>query len=59
MVELTFASRAQHFVPLALLRYIADNSTLPSEIEYIGDAGAKAIKGISSSDTIDVSLTQI
>ncbi|KAF9461992.1 PUA-like domain-containing protein [Collybia nuda] len=46
MVELTFKSRAQNFVPLALLRYIADNSTLPPEIEYIGDTGAKAIKAM-------------
>lgn len=45
MVELTFVSRATHFVPLALLRYIAEISGLPSEIEYIGETGFKAIKG--------------
>lgn len=45
MVDLTFASRAQHFVPLSLLRYIADNPSLPDEIKYIGEEGGSAIKG--------------
>jgi hypothetical protein len=45
MVELTFVSRAKNFVPLALLKYISESSTLPAEIDYIGDSGAKAIKG--------------
>lgn len=45
MVELTFVSRAAHFVPLALLRHIAEISGLPSEIEYISETGFKAIKG--------------
>ena len=47
MVDLTFTSRAIHFIPLALLRYIADLSPqqLPEEIAYLGDHGIKAIKG--------------
>ena len=52
MVELTFTSRAVHFVPLALLRYIADLApqVLPEEIAYIGDHGIKAIKGALVTD---------
>ena len=48
MVDLTFTSRAIHFIPLALLRYIADLSPqqLPKEIAYLGDHGIKAIKGV-------------
>lgn len=47
MVDLTFTSRAIHFIPLALLRYIADlpPQQLPEEIAYLGDHGVKAIKG--------------
>jgi len=48
MVDLTFTSLAAHFIPLALLRYIADlpPQVLPKEIAYIGDHGIKAIKGM-------------
>jgi hypothetical protein len=47
MVDLTFGSRAQHFVPLALLRFIADSTSPspPAGLEYLGDAGVAAIKG--------------
>jgi hypothetical protein len=45
MVDLTFSSRAQHFVPLSLLRFVADHPNLPDEIKYIGEEGASAIKG--------------
>lgn len=47
MVDLTFISRVKHFIPLALLRYIADLAPqqLPKEIAYLGDHGVKAIKG--------------
>jgi len=47
MVDLTFGTRAKHFVPLVLLRYIADlpNNIPPKEIEYIGEGGVGAIKG--------------
>ena len=47
MVDLTLTSRAIHFIPLALLRYIAELAPqqLPKEIAYIGDRGIKAIKG--------------
>ena len=40
-------SRAIHFIPLALLRYIAELShqQLPEEIAYLGDHGIKAIEG--------------
>ncbi|KAF7351209.1 Autophagy-related protein [Mycena sanguinolenta] len=48
MVDLTFALRAQHFVPLTLLRFIADSSSdsPPAGLEYLGDAGVAAIKGM-------------
>lgn len=47
MVDVSFISRAEHFIPLALLRYIADSSFSepPSEIEYIKNKGIEAIKG--------------
>ncbi|KAF9450144.1 DUF55-domain-containing protein [Macrolepiota fuliginosa MF-IS2] len=46
MVDLMFAARVKHFIPLALLRYIADLATNepPEELEYIGQDGVKAIK---------------
>ena len=47
MVEVTFASRARHFVSLALLKRIAASSDVPEEVSYIGDKGAKVIKGMS------------
>ncbi|TFK43923.1 EVE domain-containing protein [Crucibulum laeve] len=46
MVELTFSIRAKNFVSLALLKHIAESSSLSKEIEYIGEDGAKAIKGM-------------
>jgi len=46
MVDLTFVSRARHFVPLSLLRYVVDNPGLPEEIQYIGEEGVMAIKGM-------------
>ena len=48
MVDLTFTSRAKHFIPLALLRYISDLNSqvlLLKELAYLGDHGIKAIKG--------------
>jgi len=47
MVDLTFTSRAQHFIPLALLRLVADlpPSEVPEELAYIGQEGIKALKG--------------
>lgn len=47
MVDLTFAARAKHFVPLSLLRFIADvgSAALPEALAYIGDDGMRAIKG--------------
>ena len=47
MVDLTFTSRAKHFVPLALLRYISDLNpqVLPEELAYLDDHSIKAIKG--------------
>ncbi|KZT06518.1 DUF55-domain-containing protein [Laetiporus sulphureus 93-53] len=46
MVDVTFVSRAAHFVPLSLLRNIAaaPPDAPPSGVEYIGSDGVKAIK---------------
>ncbi|KAF8883175.1 PUA-like domain-containing protein [Gymnopilus junonius] len=48
MVDLAFKSKAPHFVPLSLLRKIADApaSQVPDEVSYLGEEGAKAIKGM-------------
>lgn len=48
MVDLTFSSRAKNFVPLALLKFIADlpSNSAPDEINYLGEGGVKAIKGM-------------
>ncbi len=48
MVDVKFLSRAAHFVPFPLLRKIAasDATTPPVGIEYIGQTGVRAIKGI-------------
>lgn len=51
MIDLTFSSRAKHFIPLALFRFIANYSSLadlPEELAYIGAEGLKAIKSIYS-----------
>ncbi len=45
MVDVTFVSRAKHLVPLSLLRTIASSTDVPEEVSYIGEEGAKAIKG--------------
>jgi len=46
MVDAKFISRAQHFIPLSLLRYLADlPSAIPPEaISYVGEDGINAIK---------------
>ncbi|KAF7432796.1 hypothetical protein PC9H_004739 [Pleurotus ostreatus] len=48
MVDLTFVERAKNFIPLALLRYIGDipSTTPPPELEYVGEDGISAIKGM-------------
>ncbi|KAF9480198.1 DUF55-domain-containing protein [Pholiota conissans] len=50
MVDLTFTARAKNFVPLSLLRTIADTqpSSIPEDSEwaYIGAEGVKAIKSM-------------
>ncbi|KAH9482190.1 Thymocyte nuclear protein 1 [Psilocybe cubensis] len=49
MVDLTFTSRAPHFVPLALLRKIADlapSQGIPEEVGYLGEAGVASIKNM-------------
>ncbi|KAJ7778302.1 DUF55-domain-containing protein [Mycena metata] len=48
MVDLAFGSRTQHFIPLALLRFIADSPSVspPAGLEYLGDDGVAAIKGM-------------
>lgn len=47
MVDLMFTARTKHFIPLALLRYVAALTTdePPEEINYIGESGVKTIKG--------------
>lgn len=47
MVDATFVSRARHFVPLSLLRHLADlPSAIPPEaVSYVGEDGINAIKG--------------
>ncbi|KAK2465918.1 hypothetical protein APHAL10511_001559 [Amanita phalloides] len=46
MVDVTFESRAKHFVPLALLKHIAASPSdrIPQDISYIGPEGCKAIR---------------
>jgi hypothetical protein len=46
MVDVMFSSRARHFIPLPVLRNIADTAlgSLPEEIAYIGADGHQAIK---------------
>lgn len=48
MVDAKLVSRARHFVPLSLLRYLADlpSTKLPEAVTYVGEDGIKAIKGI-------------
>ncbi|KAF9238783.1 DUF55-domain-containing protein [Melanogaster broomeanus] len=48
MVDAKFVSRAQHFVPLSLLRYISDlpSSEPPEEIGYVGSHGVMAIRAM-------------
>ncbi|KAI3611601.1 thymocyte nuclear protein 1 isoform 1 [Moniliophthora roreri] len=49
MVDLTFSSRAAHFIPLSLLRLVASYSSgsdLPESLAYIGEDGARAIKNM-------------
>ncbi|KAG2156342.1 DUF55-domain-containing protein [Suillus clintonianus] len=48
MIDATFLSRAEHFVPLSLLRHIADSadSDPPDEFAYIGTEGMKAVKAM-------------
>ncbi|KAG6877363.1 hypothetical protein C0993_008218 [Termitomyces sp. T159_Od127] len=46
MVDVTFVSRATHFVPLALLRFLSDKDELPPEIDYIREDGLKALKAM-------------
>jgi hypothetical protein len=56
MIDATFLSRAQYFVPLSLLRHIADSaeSDPPDEFAYIGMNGMKAVKGTETSDSISL-----
>ncbi|KAH9927299.1 PUA-like domain-containing protein [Fomitopsis serialis] len=46
MVDVTFVSRAAHFIPLALLRKISlvSEDDVPEEVAYIGEEGVKSIK---------------
>ena len=53
MVDLTFKSRAKHFVPLALLKRIVEfpSDQVPEDVSYIGLEGCKAIQGWHSYST--------
>ncbi|CAL1700109.1 unnamed protein product [Somion occarium] len=49
MVDVTFRSRAKHFIPLSLIKHLASLSSSsvsdpPDEVDYIGKEGMKAIK---------------
>ncbi|KAF8638554.1 hypothetical protein AX17_002097 [Amanita inopinata Kibby_2008] len=46
MVDLTYKSRAPHFIPLSLLKRIADSppDRVPPDLSYIGLQGCKSIK---------------
>jgi predicted RNA-binding protein with PUA-like domain len=48
MIDATFLSRSEHFVPLSLLRHIAESaeSDPPDEFAYIGADGMKAVKAM-------------
>ncbi|PPQ73789.1 hypothetical protein CVT24_007535 [Panaeolus cyanescens] len=48
MVDLSFVSRAKHFLPLSLLRYLAESSygSLPQELKYLTEEDLQAIKGM-------------
>jgi len=48
MVDVKFVSRAAHFVPYPFLRKISASSTTtpPAGLEYIGEKGVSAIKGM-------------
>ena len=49
MVDVSFKSRAAHYVSLPLLRLIAaQTSDPPPDVKYIGEDGVKAIKGAFS-----------
>lgn len=48
MVDLVFKARARHFVPLSLLKRIAASpSEPPADVDYIGQDGLEAIKGMA------------
>ncbi|EIW66251.1 hypothetical protein TREMEDRAFT_35209 [Tremella mesenterica DSM 1558] len=44
MVDVKFRSRLLHPPTLALIKHLASSTTLPSEVEYIGSEGFKAVK---------------
>ncbi|KAF8559157.1 DUF55-domain-containing protein, partial [Imleria badia] len=48
MVDAKFMSRARHFVPLSLLRHLADlpSAIPPEEVSYVGEDGIIAIKAM-------------
>lgn len=58
MVDLTFVSRATHFVPLALLRWIADSDPESQKVvDYIGLNGIQAIKCASHSTDLEIPIS--
>ncbi|KDQ64124.1 hypothetical protein JAAARDRAFT_187497 [Jaapia argillacea MUCL 33604] len=49
MVDVTFKRRAQNYVPLSLLKYIADSTSSDplNDVPHIGPEGVKAIKAMA------------
>lgn len=47
-MDAKFVARARHFVPLSLLRHLADlpSAKLLATVSYVGEDGINAIKGI-------------
>ena len=42
-----FVARLPHPPTLALIRHLSSASDLPDEVEYIGEAGHTAVKGMA------------
>jgi len=47
MVDVTFKSRLNNFIPLSLVRRLAEDTEPPPEVAYIGIDGVKAIKNMA------------
>ncbi|ORY28039.1 EVE domain-domain-containing protein [Naematelia encephala] len=47
MIDVRFLSRLQYPPTLALIRYLASSTSLPDEVQYIGQKGFQALKGMA------------